>query len=164
MKKKNGFTLIELLAVIVVLAVLILLAMPKVTQMMEKARRNSFAVEATEIVKIAQTAYSDLMLQTLPEGVTKQYNCFTVDKLIDKGYLDKKKDEVEGYVYIKKSIDANGKETITYVTGFKKGKYYISSTASSNDKSAKYDASSVKATAVDIDCPSATAQPDVSPY
>ena len=38
---KKGFTLVELLAVIVVLAIIILIAMPSVMSAMDKARRNA---------------------------------------------------------------------------------------------------------------------------
>lgn len=123
MKKNNkGFTLIELLAVIVVLAILILLAMPKVTSMMEKARKNSFAVEANEIVKIAQTAYSDKILEGTDAG---SITCFTVDQLIDDGYLDKKKNEITGYV---KFSTANDSATYTIKSFFVSKGYYIDDT------------------------------------
>ncbi len=79
---KKGFTLVELLAVIVVLAILILLAMPRVTTMMEKARVNSFVVEANEIMKVAQTAYND---KVFDDDSTSGPTCFTVDKIIDGG-------------------------------------------------------------------------------
>ena len=100
MKKKmsnKGFTLVELLAVIVVLAILVLLAMPRVTSMMEKARINSFVVEANEIQKVAQTAYNDAILNGTDKGAMP---CFTVDELIDGGYLDKDKGEIMGAIVL----------------------------------------------------------------
>ncbi len=129
---KKGFTLIELLAVIVVLAVLILLAMPKVTSMMEKARRNSFAVETTEIVKVAQTAYSDIQMSN---GAA---DCFPVSVLISKGYLDKKENELTGYVYLKKTISDTSEEFKIDVK-IKKGDYMIIQ----SDGQGKFDAETV---------------------
>lgn len=43
---KKGFTLIELLAVIVILGVLLMIAVPKVTQYITNSRKNSFISEA----------------------------------------------------------------------------------------------------------------------
>lgn len=42
MKSRKGFTLIELLAVIVILAILMAIAIPKVTQYITKSRKDSF--------------------------------------------------------------------------------------------------------------------------
>ncbi len=57
--KKNGFTLIELLAVIVILSILILLAMPSVLRIMENARKNAFETEVRAYLKAAQTKYAE---------------------------------------------------------------------------------------------------------
>lgn len=101
-KNKKGFTLVELLAVIVVLAIIILIAMPSVMSAMDKARRNALVTEATEITKIAQTAYADDSMGT---GITAI--CYNFYYLVKEGYLDKKMDGYSGAVYL--SIDAKGK-------------------------------------------------------
>ena len=59
MYNKKGFTLIELLAVIVILSILILLAMPSVLRIMENAKKNAFITEAESIIKAAQTQYAE---------------------------------------------------------------------------------------------------------
>ncbi len=59
LKKKKGFTLIELLAVIVILSILILLAMPSVLRIMENARKNAFETEVRAYLKAAQTKYAE---------------------------------------------------------------------------------------------------------
>ena len=122
MKKlsKKGFTLVELLAVIVVLAILVLLAMPRVTSMMEKARINSFTVEANEIQKVAQTVYNDHLLSGTDDA-SGGIACYTVDALIDGGYLDKDKGEVIGAVVLE--IPSSGNPTVHMYLS--KGKYYI---------------------------------------
>lgn len=57
MKKKNGFTLVELLAVIVVLALIMIIAIPSVLKVMNSARRQSFALYVDKIVTAVQTQY-----------------------------------------------------------------------------------------------------------
>ena len=56
--KKSGFTLVELLAVIVVLAILALLAIATTMPMMNRAKKNAFAVEASAYIKAAKQAYT----------------------------------------------------------------------------------------------------------
>lgn len=57
MKKKNGFTLVELLAVIVVLAIIMIIAIPSVLEVMNTARKKSFAMYVTKIINAVQTQY-----------------------------------------------------------------------------------------------------------
>ena len=59
MKKTNkkGFTLVELLAVIVILAVLILIALPNVMSIMNNARNNAFKDEAAAFISAAENQY-----------------------------------------------------------------------------------------------------------
>ena len=65
MEKNNrkGFTLIELLAVIVILSILILLAMPSVLRIMENARKNAFKTEISSYLKAAQTQYAEKVVE-----------------------------------------------------------------------------------------------------
>lgn len=101
-KNKKGFTLVELLAVIVVLAIIILIAMPSVMSAMDKARKNSLVTEIAEIAKIAQTAYADDSMGT---GITSK--CYSLQELVDNGYMDKKMKDYSGAVYL--SVDKDGK-------------------------------------------------------
>ena len=70
-KNKKGFTLIELLAVIVILSILILLAMPSVLRIMENARKNAWNAEVKSYLKAAQTAFTENLMDH--PGATKVY-------------------------------------------------------------------------------------------
>lgn len=96
LKNKKGFTLVELLAVIVVLAIIILIAMPAVLSSMEKARKNSFAVEANEVIRAAQTAYADAVMNGKASGnnICIPYN------YLKNGFLEKHDDNYNGSVLI----------------------------------------------------------------
>lgn len=56
---KKGFTLIELLAVIVILAILMMTAIPAVTQAIAKSRRDTFATNAKKFIDAARTDLFD---------------------------------------------------------------------------------------------------------
>ena len=49
MKKKNGFTLVELLAVIVILAIILVIAVPKITDTIKNSKIASFESSAKTI-------------------------------------------------------------------------------------------------------------------
>ncbi len=59
MKKSKGFTLVELLAVIVILAILVLVATPAVTSIMQKSQKNSFKNEILQIAENMNTAFTE---------------------------------------------------------------------------------------------------------
>ena len=64
MNNKKGFTLIELLAVIVILAILMLLALPNALKIMENARKSAFETEARSYLKAAELKYTEKSLGT----------------------------------------------------------------------------------------------------
>ena len=51
MKNKKGFTLIELLAVIIILGVIMLIAIPSVTRYINESRKDTYIDTARQIVK-----------------------------------------------------------------------------------------------------------------
>ena len=103
-KNKKGFTLVELLAVIVVLAIIILVAMPNVMSAMEKARKNAFYSEATEICKIAQNAYNTDILDGKAAGGAEK--CYDLETLVSEGHMDKNTKDYKGKVVITMTGDA----------------------------------------------------------
>lgn len=66
MKKKNGFTLVELLAVIVVLALIMVIAIPSVLDVMNQARRSSFVEYAQKAISNTITEYTFDASNTIP--------------------------------------------------------------------------------------------------
>lgn len=103
MKNKKGFTLVELLAVIVVLAIIMIIAVPSVLNSMTDARRNSFVVYAEKLINSAQAqAQATQMVNGIPS------KCYDIDELIDgatgayKGFVSfEKTGETETYkVYL----------------------------------------------------------------
>jgi type IV pilus assembly protein PilA len=55
MKSKKGFTLVELLAVIVVLGIILVIAIPNVLGIIDNARKDSFAATAKMMASQAKT-------------------------------------------------------------------------------------------------------------
>ena len=53
--KKNGFTLVELLAVIVILAIILVIAVPKITDTIDNARKGSFESSIKMVAAQAET-------------------------------------------------------------------------------------------------------------
>ena len=117
LKNKKGFTLVELLAVIVVLSIIILIAMPSVMNSMAKARRNSFFIEANEVIKSAQTAYSEF----LSNGGAGSTLCVPYDVLKEAGYIEKNDDKYKGSVLI--TVSETGAST--YQIWLSSGTYII---------------------------------------
>ena len=117
MKKMNsrGFTLVELLAVIVVLAIIMVFAVPAIMGTMNNAKKSAFKAYANKVLNLAAAKYEgDNMMNTLPAalagtitGATRAY-CYTLSELeltTTGGYT--------GYAIV--ALDANAKPTY-YVT------------------------------------------------
>ena len=103
--KKNlrGFTLVELLAVIVVLAIVMLIAVQAVLPQMERARRQSFAIEANGAIDAAQAYFMSSSLTggdgfPANDGDTE---CVTIDDLYTGGYTELD-DDYSGKVVVQK--------------------------------------------------------------
>ena len=82
MKKKNGFTLVELLAVIVILAVILVIAMPKITDTIKNSKIASFESSAKTIA--AQAEKKKMEKEILED--TGSINCSDVVKLNNSDY------------------------------------------------------------------------------
>ncbi len=70
MKDKNGFTLIELLAVIIILGILMIIAIPSVTKYISDSRKSSYVDTAKEIISGARNKVNDGKLGMFDTGAT----------------------------------------------------------------------------------------------
>ena len=89
---KHGFKLVELLEVIVVLAIVMLVAVQSVLPQMEKARRQTLALDAQTAIEAANTYFMNESLSTgkgFPSAEGGK-NCVSISNLIEKGYFSVK--------------------------------------------------------------------------
>ena len=73
-KFKKGFTLIELLAVIVILAIIALIATPRIMAAIEQARKEAFRNDVYGIVKAVERDYVKRILDEEKVEVTYEFN------------------------------------------------------------------------------------------
>ena len=83
MKKKNGFTLVELLAVIVILAVILVIAMPKISEVIKKTRLSSLEATTKMIINSAEKKYTE---NQVLDNSSSAIKCSDVAKLNDTDY------------------------------------------------------------------------------
>lgn len=114
-KNNKGFTLIELLAVIVIMGVLMMVALPQVTKYIENSKKDAYAETAKSYINAVRYA---LLNDELPESLPESGNSTTVS-------LDKVKVE-------------SGGEQSPYGKAIKKTDSCVKITASGTDSSVEY--------------------------
>ena len=130
MKKINerGFTLIELLAVITIMGILMMVAIPAVSRTIENSRRDSFASVAKEYVKAVRTAIladnivcgdDNVVVSAMPDGVyyfvVNTTETQTQDLMESGGKSPFGGAEIRGYVKWTKTTNDKGEPRINYV-------------------------------------------------
>ena len=79
MKNRKGFTLIELLAVIVILGVLLMIAIPKVSQYINRSKKDSFVSEGKLYIDAVR---DDITAENYPAPVNaNDVTIVTIDKI-----------------------------------------------------------------------------------
>ena len=132
-KNEKGFTLIELLAVIVILGILMIVAIPMVTRYIEQARRDTFVDTAKAYINAARYSYLNDDYSGIQSGAANldpsSESCSqSIDAKIPIGEIDVDNagkssfgGNLSGHVFIKatEGTDASGGTIYRY-------KYYIS--------------------------------------
>lgn len=85
LKNKKAFTLVELLAVIIILGIILVLAVPRVTTMITNFRDKA---EVRQMDLIASAAEKYIVFETEDQTITYPY-VITLKQLEDTGYLKK---------------------------------------------------------------------------
>lgn len=117
LKNKKGFTLIELLAVIVILGVLMIIAIPMVTKYIEQARRDSFISTVNAYIEGARYSYLNDEFSTEAGCSIGKSATIPISKIhVDKGGKSPFGGELHGYVTItaEESTDFAGNPEYNY--------------------------------------------------
>lgn len=90
MNNKKGFTLVELLAVIVILSIIALIAVPGVFNAIEASRQKANVVQEKIIINAAKSYVAELTtpLMKLDEEGNAITHYITVTTLLDSEYID----------------------------------------------------------------------------
>ena len=81
-KKKKGFTLIELLAVIIILGVLMIIAIPSVTEYIQTSRKSAYIKTANQYINGARTEVNSAEIPMFDTNVTYYLpaSCVSLEK------------------------------------------------------------------------------------
>ncbi len=126
---KAGFTLIELLAVITIMGILMMVAIPSVSRTIENSRRDTFADNALTYINTVRNAVladevkctvggSDITASGTPNGTyyfvidtTQQQTQDIMEKVATSSWGG---NDLKGYVKWIKTSNADGRTTTTY--------------------------------------------------
>lgn len=106
--KKKGFTLVELMVVIAIIAVLLLVAVPKLTEATKGSKVRTFEANYRTIVSAVNAAYADGGMDNSAEGLEKIKEHPAVKDLVS-SVNESSPDATATYV-----VDENGILVATY--------------------------------------------------
>ena len=81
---KRGFTLVELLAVLILLGVVSLIAIPSVGKILNRSREKARESTKNELIKAAKNYYADNIRELPDDG---SHKCLSVSEIEESGYI-----------------------------------------------------------------------------
>ena len=120
MKNKKGFTLIELLAVIVIISILLLLAIPSVTTQMETSRKKAFLEDAKTILNVTRSNYESEAYyndsNVVSNGNETKYSMETINGLLKSKLTDSPFNSLykDAEVIVAKAANAEGDDEYNF--------------------------------------------------
>ena len=81
---KRGFTLVELLAVLILLGVVSLIAIPSIGKILNRSREKARESTKNELIKAAKNYYADNIRELPDDG---SYKCLSVSEIEESGYI-----------------------------------------------------------------------------
>ena len=116
--KKNGFTLVELLAVIVILAIILVIAVPKISDTINNAKKGSMA---SSVKMIAAAAEREKMVQ---ETLGSDFKDKAENGSIDCASVNNKVwSNIDSTQFSACSVTFNGDNATVTLTGAAAGKF-----------------------------------------
>ena len=81
---KRGFTLVELLAVLILLGVVSLIAIPSIGKILNRSREKARESTKNELIKAAKEYYADNIRELPDDG---SHKCLSVSEIEESGYI-----------------------------------------------------------------------------
>ena len=137
MNNKKGYTLVELLAVVAIMAIILLIAIPNVMEGLNQGRKNTFGNNVVTIQSSARTMFNKdkgmgKVRYTIVDGKREAFYCQGLDS--DENCKNKAEMSNESGLSYKVELDLEGKVKCLFVTN--KRFYYL---CTSEEECSKYD-------------------------
>ena len=114
-KNNKGFTLIELLAVIVIMGILMIVAIPAITRYITQSRRDTFVDTAKSYINAVRYMYLNDELSCNTSGTGTSYYVKVNPSMLEKGGLSPwGSSEITAYVQIVPPTKSDGKTTYKF--------------------------------------------------
>ena len=81
---KRGFTFVELLAVLILLGVVSLIAIPSIGKILNRSREKARESTKNELIKAAKNYYADNIRELPDDG---SHKCLSVSEIEESGYI-----------------------------------------------------------------------------
>ena len=81
---KRGFTLVELLALLILLGVVSLIAIPSIGKILNRSREKARESTKNELIKAAKNYYADNIRELPDDG---SHKCLSVSEIEESGYI-----------------------------------------------------------------------------